>query len=130
MAYLPTSTDYWHVLNDLKEEMISLKEALASFKPYVTKTRTKTSISPTAAQTVLLLAANDKRKAFTIYNNSTNTLYVGVDSDVSGGSQIAQLGTNAGVDSYIGFWGPAVWTGAIYVRRNSGSGAVVAYEFE
>lgn len=99
---------------------------------YQTASYTKTVIATglvIAATTVKIANANANRKAFSVYNNSTNSMYLGIESDVSGGNQIAQLGSNATVDGGIFFGGPAVWTGALYVRRNAGTGSVTLIEF-
>lgn len=90
------------------------------------------SATMVAATTVKICEANPKRKSFSVYNNSTNTLYVGVDVDASGGNQIGQCATNAGPTAhfYSGMMGSVCYTGALYGRRNSGTGNVVVIEFE
>lgn len=93
------------------------------------KTVTATNNIP-ALTNVKICNANPNRKGFSVYNNSTNSLYIGVEIDVSGGNQIAQLGSNATVDAYKDWWGPCIWTGALYGRRNAGTGGVTVWEFE
>ncbi len=118
------------LLETIRESRDLLEQALQVVSTYRSNTVKKSSISPAFGITVLLCADNPNRKGLTIYNNSISSLYIGVEADVSGGNQIAQLGTNAGVTAYLSWWGPCIYTGPIYVRRNAGAGAIIAYEFE
>ncbi len=82
---------------------------------------------------VRLFTANANRIGFTVYNNSTNSLYGGPNNSPAGGKLLFQLGTNAGTAASLPTFqcfGPTVWTGEIWVVRNAGTGGVVGYELE
>lgn len=82
---------------------------------------------------VKLFSVNANRVGYTVYNNSTNSLYVGPNNSPAGGRLFFQLGTNAGTAPslpVVQCFGPNVWTGELWVVRNSGTGGVVGYEFE
>lgn len=79
---------------------------------------------------VRLFAANPNRIGFTVYNNSTNSLYGGPVNSPAGSKVFFQLATNAGPTALVSFMGPTVWTGELWVIRNSGTGGVVGYELE
>lgn len=76
-----------------------------------------------------LMDANPNRLGFCVYNNSTNSLYVGPANSPAGGRLFAQPATNAGPTALQTFFGPMIWTGEVWVIRNSGTGGVVGYEF-
>ncbi len=108
---------------------------VSSVPIYPTKTATKfviASASIQATQTVLLVPANPNRKGFTVYNNSTNSLYVLAEIPavgVGGSNLIDFCASNAGPTSVVKWLGPTVYTGAIYGLRNAGSGSVTCWEF-
>ncbi len=98
----------------------------------IKKTNVLTANFP-AATDVLLAAANPNRKAFAIYNNSTSSMYVCVDTGGSAPNQIGQCASNAGPTAH--FYSGQIssnycYTGPIYGRRNSGSGGAWVVEFE
>lgn len=78
----------------------------------------------------LLCPANSKRKAMIIYNNSTNSLYICIEDPANAINLMDFAGSNAGPTSVVKWWGPTVYTGAIYCIRNAGTGAVTIWEFE
>lgn len=84
----------------------------------------------TAGKALRLFPVNLNRVGFFIYNNSTNSLYFGPTNSPAGSKVFGQLATNAGPTALQAFLGPVVWTGEIWVVRNSGTGGVVGYELE
>jgi len=82
-----------------------------------------------ANQCVLLAAANPNRKGFSVYNNSgANSCYL--QATTSPNSQFAQLAANTGPTAHFQMFGPLVYTGPIYGRRNAGTGGGWCVEFE
>lgn len=80
---------------------------------------------------VRLFTANANRVGFCIYNNSAaNSLYFGPTNSPAGARVFGQLAANTGPTALQIFLGPTVWTGEIWVYRNSGTGGVVGYELE
>jgi len=77
---------------------------------------------------VLLAAANANRKGFSVYNNSTaNSAYIQASTNPL--SQFAQVGTNASSAAQFQMFGPMIYTGPIYGRRNGGTGGGWCVEF-
>lgn len=83
-----------------------------------------------AATSAVLIPANPNRKGFTVYNNSTNSLYVCIENPAVAANLIDFCGSNAGPTSLVKWMGPGVPTGVITVIRNAGTGGVTAWEFE
>ncbi len=73
---------------------------------------------------VQILAANPMRKGFVVFNNSANSCYISPDNPVIAASCMRLVATFASWEVY----GPAVYTGALYCIRNSGSGNVTVWE--
>jgi hypothetical protein len=82
-----------------------------------------------AATSVLIIPANPNRKGFTIYNNSTNSLYICIQNPAVAANLIDFCGSNAGPTSVVKWLGPGVYTGAIYGIRNAGVGGICGWEF-
>lgn len=132
-----TSIDPTSDINSVKTLMIAhqaaLIAAMSSINPNPLKKLTianKFSVNPAAGVELKVFSANPNAAGRSIYNNSTNSMYGGPGAGVSGGNQHFQLGSNAGVDAYKDWFGPSMWTGDVYVRRNSGTGVIVGFEFE
>jgi hypothetical protein len=96
--------------------------------PTATKFTIASAIIPLATS-VLLFPANANRKGFTIYNNSTNSLYVCIENPANASNLIDFCGSNAGPTSVVKWFGTSVPTQAIYVIRNAGVGGVTGWEF-
>lgn len=130
-GYIETEQDrYLNILERIEDILVKIIESKAFFQSSVTKKTVTLAAQIPAASTVMICPANPARRGLTVYNNSTNSLYVGVESDVSGGNQIGQCASNAGPTAHFYMMGPVVYTGALYGRRNTGSGSVVVTEFE
>ncbi len=62
------------------------------------------------ATATLLLAANNERKGCLIFNNGTNTIYLGMDANVTSSNGIPLLANATFSNSNL----HALWRGAIY----------------
>lgn len=82
---------------------------------------------PVGAPGARILEANPNRAGFSIYNNSSNTIYIQFKGPMVGGSNVHQI---AAYTSWYGPFNGTVWQGEIWAMRNSGSGNAVIYEFE
>lgn len=120
---------------DLKSHVDAMSSSIiAQLTPknsiYPCLTATKFALATLAANTsALLIPANVNRKGFTIYNNSTNSLYVCIENPAVAANLIDFCASNAGPTSLVKWMGPSVPTQAIYVIRNAGAGNVTAWEF-
>lgn len=132
------------VLNNIFNKPLDLDDVLSKLQEIVDKpsagniisSSTKITVIATgsfpSATDVLLAAANPNRKGFSIYNNSTSSMYVGVGIPASASTQIGQCASNAGPTAhfYSGQLGNFAYTGPLYGRRNAGSGSAWCVEFE
>lgn len=86
---------------------------------------TKTIIPSVAAgNSVLLSAPNPARRGFIIWNNSSNSTYISLDT-VSVASTCAWIIATFQSKDFVNF----AYTGAISAIRNSGTGTWTIYEF-
>ncbi len=139
-----TNTGITSLLTSVATTNTSIATSNASLTSLLTAVNSKTPIQKAsvarlseiltaaipALTPVRLFPVNTNRVGFTIYNNSTNSLYVGPNNSPAGGRLFFQLATNAGPTAAAQCFGPTVWTGEVWVLRNSGTGGVVGYEFE
>jgi hypothetical protein len=120
---------------DLKTHVDNMSAALvaavnAKIPIYGSLTPTKFTVSNLAAVTsTLIIPANANRKGFTVYNNSTNSLYLCIENPATASNLIDFCASNAGPTSLVKWMGPVVPTQAIYGIRNAGSGGITAWEF-
>jgi hypothetical protein len=91
-------------------------------------TQVSQSIATTTAvllSSVVICAANQNRKGFSIWNNGANSAYITWGPVSSSSSPVIILAT---FSSYICL-GPLIWTGIMSALRNTGSGNIVVTEF-
>lgn len=114
----------------LSVDFSAVVNAINSQNPiYSFKTATKFTANPAANTSADLIPANPLRRGMTIYNNSTNSLYVCIEKPAVAANLIGFCATNAGPTSLISFFGPGIYTGLITCIRNAGTGGVTAWEF-
>lgn len=116
------------------EALVSAIQAMNAGATIPTQTPTAQKFNGTlvAATGTLLVPANANRIGFTLFNNSTNSLYVLGEMPAVGigGSQpIDFCGSNAGPTSVIRWFNSVIYTGPVYGYRNSGTGSWCAWEF-
>jgi hypothetical protein len=120
-------------LDSSNTKLDSLISAINSKNPILpVSTATKFTIASASiplGTSVNLFPANANRKGFTIYNNSTNSLYVCIENPATAANLIDFCASNAGPTAVVKWFGPAVPTQAIYVIRNAGTGGVTGWEF-
>lgn len=131
MAWL---TKILNLLNACLVKLTSIDSKQLSVDPiYRTSTCKKTTLASAdfpAATDILLAPANPNRRGFIIYNNSTNSMYIGVASPATTGNQIGQCGSNASSAAHFSMLDAVCYTGALYVKRNSGTGSAWIVELE
>lgn len=86
-------------------------------------TRTVSNSITTVSQ--LVVPYNKRRKGLTIYNNSSNSVYITFGPTSAGATCTRILGSFTQFDML----GPVVYKGEISAIRNSGSGALIITEY-
>jgi hypothetical protein len=126
LSAIKTSVDAAKAVLDL----INTNSSSPIYAAPVSRKSTIASASIPAATSVKLFDANPNRKGFTVYNNSTNSLYVCIENPAVAANLIDFCGSNAGQTSVVKWLGTSVPTAAVYVIRNAGTGGVTGWEFE
>lgn len=101
---------------------VDVTGSVKAVMPVTTKAVTATN---TLLVSVVIAAANVNRKAFSIWNNGSNSAYVTFGATSTSAAPTFILATFTSIT----FFTPVVWTGQISAIRNAGSGNMVVTEF-
>lgn len=77
---------------------------------------------------VKIIGANPNRKGLSLYNNSSNSVYLRLGGAGNGGTNMSFILATFNQISISQLFPGIVWTGEVWGIRNSGTGVVVATE--